>query len=148
MPAVLLSDKLQNGKQYTFRFQAAQFFVPRAADIASHLSRAYSFLSEVKVTRGLTSSLYAVSFTWQGVPTNAGDVAGNMVQILASDGAFSFMDADTGIRAEPIFGASTGGIGGVSGVLPSATVIVLILAVVIVLAIFAGSFGKGLATRL
>jgi hypothetical protein len=71
-----------------------------------------------------------------------------MVQILASDGAFSFMDADTGIRAEPIFGASTGGIGGVSGVLPSATVIVLILAVVIVLAIFAGSFGKGLATRL
>ena len=152
MAAVSLSDKLQNGKQYTFRFQTGRIvplrgIVLRASDIATHLERAYSFLAGVKVSRGLTSSLYAVSFTWAGVPTNAGDVAGHMVQILSSDADFSFVDAEGGAVSEPLLGSSKSGDNLITR-LPSITTIVIILAAVIVLAIFAGSFGKGLAGRL
>ena len=151
MATVPLTEKLQNGQSYTFRFEAQQTFVPRASDIAAHLERAYSFLSGVKATRGLTSSLYAVSFTWAGVPTNAGDVAGHMVQILASDGSFQFVGAEGGISKEPLIGSSAGsegGIGGTASKFPSLTTVIVIVAIVVIAAVFAESFGKGLAGRL
>jgi hypothetical protein len=151
MAALSLSDKLQTGKQYTFRFLAQQTFVPRAGDVATHLQRAYSFLSDVAASRGLTSNLYAVSFTWTGVPNNAGDVAGNMLQIIATDGAFEFVGAQAGTSKEPLVGSSVGSEGGIGGQpikFPSVTTVVLIVAGVLILAVFAGVFGKGLAERI
>ncbi len=153
MSTLLILDKLQAGNQYTFHFQAG---VPVVLDgvIPGALTVAYSFVQDVKETHEFFGNGFAVTFTWIGLPTTVGDVAGQITQVLGAIAAPTFVYAEGGDVAEsgspaaifqPIAdaGASiTDKISGFFGGLKTATISILIAIVaIVVLVLILAAYG-------
>lgn len=94
---ITLSDRLTNRADYTFRFSLDSGFAPTEDSLRSTLQQAYSFVDNVRVSRGIFSNVYAIQFTWVGanaIPMSA--AVGAMTEVLGAHWpGFQFVDAET-----------------------------------------------------
>jgi hypothetical protein len=148
-----LTDKLSNGREYTFRFRVLSSFPPFESTLEQALLRAHSFLENVTVNRPFFSDSIAVSFRWTGLRMQVDDVANQIVEILRPKVELIFIEALGGRATE------TGPLTKVGEALESAGTKISLLAFALIAALlltliglansaFGSEFGKGLSKRI